>query len=455
MSTARKYINETLEKIQIISPRQPVFFQAATEVLNSLEPLLECHKIYQDHAILERIVMPEKTTIFRVVYIDDLGKAQTHFGYRVQFNSTLGPYKGGLRFHPSVNLDVLKFLGFEQIFKNSLTGLMIGGAKGGANFDPKGKSEAEIMRFCQAFMAELSKIIGANVDVPAGDIGVGGREIGYMFGAYKKITSRFDGTLTGKKIPWGGSLARTEATGYGCVYFADEMLKKYGQNLAGKKCAISGSGNVAIYTIAKLQELGAKAVTISDSDGFVYDKDGIDLALLKEIKEVKRARVQDYAKEKSGAIFTPVSAYKSGCNGVWSVPCDIAFPSATQNELNLEDIKTLYDNGCRMVAEGANMPSTLEAIEFMLAKKDFLFAPAKAANAGGVATSQLEMQQNSSMSQWSFEEVDAKLHTIMKNIFNNAYETAKEYKHEGNLLVGANIAGFKKVADAMIDHGYI
>ncbi|MCV3508103.1 NADP-specific glutamate dehydrogenase [Campylobacter sp. CNRCH_2016_3089] len=455
MSIAKQYINETLEKIQATSPRQPIFFQAATEVLNSLEPLLESNKTYQDHAILERIVMPEKTTIFRVVYIDDAGKAQTHFGYRVQFNSSLGPYKGGIRFHPSVDLDVLKFLGFEQIFKNSLTGLMIGGAKGGANFDPKGKSEAEIMRFCQAFMAELSKIIGASTDVPAGDIGVGAREIGYMFGAYKKISSNFDGTLTGKKIPWGGSLVRTEATGYGCVYFTQEMLAKYNNALEGKECAVSGSGNVAIYTIEKLHQLGAKAITISDSDGFVYDKDGVDLDLLKEIKEVKRARVSDYAMLKKGAIFTPKSAYKQGCNGVWSIPCDIAFPSATQNELNLEDIKTLYHNGCRMVAEGANMPSTLEAIDFMLNQKDFLFAPAKAANAGGVATSQLEMQQNASMCQWGFEEVDAKLHKIMKNIFENSYECAKAYNHEGNLVIGSNIAGFKKVADAMIDHGYI
>ncbi|MCW1360254.1 NADP-specific glutamate dehydrogenase [Campylobacter sp. CCS1377] len=455
MANAKAYINSILEDIQQRSAHQPVFLQAATEVLKSLEPILAANSTYEEHAILERLIMPEKTTIFRVVYCGDDGKARTHFGYRVQFNSAIGPYKGGLRFHPTVNLDVLKFLGFEQIFKNSLTGLMIGGAKGGANFDPKGKSEAEIMRFCQAFIAELSKIIGANTDVPAGDIGVGGREIGYMFGAYKKISGLFDGTLTGKSTLWGGSLARTEATGYGCVYFAKEMLEHAGLSLEGKSCAVSGSGNVAIYTIEKLKQFGAKAVTISDSNGFVYDKDGIDLMLLKQIKEVQRGRVEDYAKVKAGAIYTPKSAYKEGTNGVWSVPCDGAFPSATQNELNLEDIKTLYNNGCRFVAEGANMPSTLDAIDFMLEKKDFYFAPAKAANAGGVATSQLEMQQNASMTNWTFDEVDQKLHKIMSNIFHNAYQTSKEYGHEGNLVMGANIAGFKKVADAMIDQGYI
>lgn len=446
------YVNSVLNNLA--NYNQPVFLQAATEVIRSLEPILRTQKKYEDHAILERLTIPEKTTIFRVVWIDDAGKANTNLGYRVQFSSALGPYKGGLRFHPSVNLDVLKFLGFEQIFKNSLTGLMIGGGKGGANFDPKGKSEAEIMRFCQAFMSELAKLIGATTDVPAGDIGVGAREIGYMFGKYKQITGLYDGTLTGKGLKWGGSLARTEATGYGCVYFADEMLKKAKQGLQGKVCAVSGSGNVAIYTIEKLHAFGAKAVTISDSSGFVYDKAGIDVALLKQIKEVQRGRVSDYAKAKKGAEFTPASKYKSGTNGVWSVPCDGAFPSATQNELNLEDAKTLYNNGCRFVAEGANMPSTLDAIEFMLSQKDFLFAPAKAANAGGVATSQLEMQQNASMTQWSFDEVDKKLHAIMKNIFHNSYETAKEFKHEGNLLIGANIAGFQKVADAMIEQGY-
>ncbi len=448
------YINKILQSIKA-SAHEPVFLQAATEVLNSLEPILKAEKKYEQNAILERLIVPERVNIFRVVWCNDKGKARVNLAYRVQFSSALGPYKGGLRFHPSVNLDLLKFLGFEQIFKNSLTGLMIGGGKGGSDFDPKGKSEAEIMRFCQAFMMSLSKIIGATSDVPAGDIGVGGREIGYMFGAYKKLTGFYDGTLTGKGLNWGGSLARTEATGYGCVYFAEQMLKKAKQGLKGKVCAVSGSGNVAIYTIEKLHQLGAKAVTISDSDGFVYDKSGIDLALLKEIKEIKRARVSDYAKAKKGAIYTPKSAYKKGTNGVWSVPCDGAFPSATQNELNLEDAKTLYKNGCRFVAEGANMPSTLEAIEFMLTQKDFHFAPAKAANAGGVATSQLEMQQNASMTQWSFDEVDKKLHQIMKNIFENSYETAKEYKHAGNLVLGSNIAGFKKVADAMIDQGFV
>ena len=445
------YVNSVLNTLK--NYNQPVFLQAATEVIRSLEPILNAEKKYEEHAILERLTIPEKTSIFRVVWIDDKGKANANLGYRVQFSSALGPYKGGLRFHPSVNLDVLKFLGFEQIFKNSLTGLMIGGAKGGANFEPKGKSEAEIMRFCQAFMSNLAKLIGATSDVPAGDIGVGGREIGYMFGKYKQITGLYDGTLTGKGLKWGGSLARTEATGYGCVYFADEMLKKAKQGLSGKVCAVSGSGNVAIYTIEKLHEMGAKAVTISDSSGFVYDKNGIDVALLKEIKEVQRGRVSDYAKARK-AEFTPASKYKSGTNGVWSVPCDGAFPSATQNELSLDDAKTLYSNGCRFVAEGANMPSTLEAIEFMLSKKDFYFAPAKAANAGGVATSQLEMQQNAAMTQWSFAEVDKKLHDIMKNIFHMSYDTAKEFKHEGNLLIGANIAGFRKVADAMIEQGY-
>ena len=445
------YISNILSQIP---KHEVVFTQAATEILKSIEPLLKAEPKYEKNAILERLIIPEKITQFRVVWTDDKGEAKTNIGYRVQFNSALGPYKGGLRFHPSVTLDVLKFLGFEQIFKNSLTGLMIGGGKGGSNFDPKGKSETEIMRFCQAFMLTLSKIIGNTTDVPAGDIGVGGREIGYMFGMYKRLSGFYDGTLTGKGLDWGGSLVRTEATGYGCVYFAQEMLKKAGQSLEGKVCTVSGSGNVAIYTIEKLHQLGAKAVTISDSSGFVYDKDGIDLALLKELKEVKRARVSDYAKIK-GAQFTPVSTYKEGTNGVWSVKCDAAFPSATQNELNLADIKTLYNNGCRLVAEGANMPSTLDAIDFMLSKNDFLFGPAKAANAGGVATSQLEMQQNAAMTQWSFDEVDQKLYNIMKNIFDNSYDTALEFGHPGNLVVGSNIAGFKKVADAMLEHGYI
>ncbi|KAA6226439.1 MULTISPECIES: NADP-specific glutamate dehydrogenase [unclassified Campylobacter] len=451
----KEYINYTLERIKQSSPGQNTFLQAATEVLHSLEPLLEAQEKYLKHRIIERIVMPERTNIFRVTYMNDKNEPCTHFGYRVEFNSALGPYKGGLRFHPSVCLDIIKFLGFEQIFKNSLTGVNIGGGKGGANFDPKGKSDGEIMRFCQAFMNELFKMIGDVKDVPAGDIGVGGREIGYMFGQYKKLTHRFDGALTGKGLSWGGSLARTEATGYGSVYFANEMLKKANSSLEGKKCSVSGAGNVAIYTAEKLYQFGALPITVSDSTGFVYDKDGIDVALLKEIKEVKRLELSAYANAKKGVEFTSISKYKSGTNGVWSIPCDAAFPSATQNELNLEDIKTLYNNGCRLVCEGANMPSTLEAIDFMLAKKDFLFGPAKAANAGGVATSGLEMSQNASMQSWTFEEVDNKLHKIMINIFNESYDTSVEFNDKGNLVLGSNIAGFRKVADAMIDQGYV
>lgn len=449
------YINQTLDLIKKDNLAQNTFLQAVTEVLYSLKPLLERENKYIAHRIIERIVIPEKTTIFRVTYANDKNEPCSHFGYRVEFNSALGPYKGGLRFHPSVSLDIIKFLGFEQIFKNSLTGLNIGGGKGGSNFDPKGKSDGEIMRFCQAFMLELHKIIGDVKDVPAGDIGVGGREIGYMFGMYKKLTGRFDGALTGKGLSWGGSLARTEATGYGSVYFADEMLKKAGKSLEGKKCAVSGAGNVAIYTIKKLYELGAIPITTSDSTGFIYDKDGIDLALLKQLKEVERVSLAAYADRKKGSVFTPVQKYEEGSNGVWSVPCDGAFPSATQNELNLKDVQKLYANGCRLVCEGANMPSTLEAINFMLEKDDFLFGPAKAANAGGVATSGLEMSQNASMQKWSFEEVDSKLHTIMKNIFNESYETSVEFGDAGNLVLGSNIAGFKKVADAMIDQGYV
>lgn len=452
--SAKSYVNETLDLIKRVSSRQPIFLQCATEVLKSITPLLDMNKHYEEHAVLQRMVMPERTIIFRVVYIDDKGHAQTHFGYRVQFSSVLGPYKGGLRFHPSVNLDILKFLAFEQIFKNSLTGLHMGGGKGGANFDPKGKSDAEIMRFCQAFMSELSKHIGYSTDVPAGDIGVGAREIGYMFGAYKKITSKFDGTLTGKSLNWGGSLVRKEATGYGAVYFANEILKANNNGFEGKTCVVSGSGNVAIYTIEKLHQYGAKVVAISDSDGYVYDKDGIDLDLLKDIKEVRRLRVSDYANEKKGAVFVSKVNYEKGTNGVWSVPCDCAFPSATQNELSLEDAKNLHKNGCMLIAEGANMPCTLEAQKFILDNNIF-YAPAKAANAGGVATSGLEMQQNANMTSWSFEEVDNKLQNIMKSIYIRTSETAKEFGFENNLVAGANIAGFKKVADAMIEQGYI
>ena len=450
----RAYINATLERIKQISPGQTVFFQAATEILNSLQPLLDKDGKYYKHRILDRIVMPERTTMFRVTYINDKGEACPHFGYRVQFSSAIGPFKGGLRFHPSVNLDVIKFLGFEQIFKNSLTGLSMGGAKGGSNFDPKGKSEGEIMRFCQAFMLGLQNVIGDVIDVPAGDIGVGGREIGYLFGQYKKITHRFDGALTGKGLNWGGSLARTEATGYGLIYFATQMLSKNESSLDGKICTVSGAGNVAIYACEKLYQMGAKPVTVSDSTGYIYDKDGIDVELLKRLKEVERVGLINYTKERTGAKFTPVSAYGAGRNGVWDVPCDAAFPCATQNEVSLEDIKVLYNNGCRLLAEGANMPSTLEAMQFMSQKSDFLYGPAKAANAGGVATSGLEMSQNASMLKWSFEKVDKELQGIMKHIFDISYETSVEFGKPGDLVLGGNIAGFKKVADAMIDQGY-
>ncbi|MCD8213638.1 MAG: NADP-specific glutamate dehydrogenase [Campylobacter sp.] len=450
-----EYVNKILEGLKKSSPGQDVFIQAATEVLYNLDPLLKREDKYQKHAILERITIPERAVHFRVTYIDDAKNVCVHNGWRIQFNSAIGPYKGGLRFHPSVNVGVLKFLGFEQIFKNSLTGVAIGGAKGGSDFDPKGKSDREIMKFCHSFMDELYRHIGNTTDVPAGDIGVGGREIGYLFGQYKKLTGRFDGILTGKGLGWGGSLARTEATGYGAVYFTDQMLKKAGLSLEGKKCSVSGSGNVAIYTIEKLYQMGALPITASDSNGFIYDSEGIDTALLKELKEIKRARLSEYVKFRPNAKYTPVEKYPIGQNGVWSVPCDGAFPSATQNELNLADIKTLYANGCRFVAEGANMPSTLDAMEFMLSKKDFYFAPAKAANAGGVATSGLEMMQNAGMDAWSFEEVDRRLNGIMKHIFELSYETSKEFGNEGNLVLGANIAGFRKVADAMIDQGYV
>ena len=451
----KSYIDGLLLNLKHANPGQEVFIQASTEILYSLIPLLKRDERYVKNKILERILAPERTMMFRVVYMSDSGEPCVHTGYRIEFNSALGPYKGGLRFHPSVNLGVLKFLGFEQIFKNSLTGLNIGGAKGGANFDPKGKSDGEIMRFCQAFMLELHRLISSNTDVPAGDIGVGGREIGYMYGAYKKLTRRFDGALTGKGLSWGGSLARTEATGYGSVYFANEMLATRGDSLHGKICTISGAGNVAIYTAEKLYQMQAKPVTVSDSTGFIYDAEGIDVALLKKLKEQLRVGLCEYAKERPGAKFTPVSAYPACRNGVWSVPCDAAFPSATQNELNLDDARTLYANGCRMVCEGANMPSTLEAVDFMLSQKDLLFGPAKAANAGGVATSGLEMAQNAQMASWSFEEVDSKLREIMRHIFRTSYETSKEFGAEGNLVLGSNIAGFRRVADAMLDQGLV
>ena len=452
--SVRSYIDKVLQSTIQSTPGQTEFYQAVEEVLTSLEPLLHAEPKYDNYNILERIVIPERQILFRVVWMDDQGKIQTNIGYRVQFNSAIGPYKGGLRFHPSVNLGIIKFLGFEQIFKNSLTGLAIGGGKGGSNFDPKGKSEGEIMRFCQSFMVELSKHIGETKDIPAGDIGVGGREIGFMYGEYKRLTGRFEGVLTGKGLNWGGSLARTEATGFGSVYFAENILNKRGDSLKGKICTVSGSGNVALYTIQKLYDMGAIPVTCSDSKGMIYDKNGIDFNSLKAIKEIGRKDLSEYLKVHPKAIYTPVHQYPDGTNAVWSIPCFAAFPSATQNELNLTDIKTLHKNGCQLVNEGANMPSTPDAIDYMIANKMF-YGPAKAANAGGVATSQLEMSQNASMQKWTFAEVDDKLQGIMKNIFELSYQTSKEFGDEGNLMLGANIAGFRKVADSMIDQGAV
>ena len=439
------YVDEVLAELIKKNPGEPEFHQAATEVLNSLKPIIEKDERYQKAGLLERLVEPERVIMFRVPWVDDAGKVHVNKGYRVQFSSAIGPYKGGLRLHPSVNIGIIKFLGFEQIFKNSLTGLPIGGGKGGSDFDPKGKSDREIMRFCQSFMTELYKYIGADVDVPAGDIGVGGREIGFLYGQYKRITGKYEGVLTGKGLTYGGSLARTEATGFGLVYMVDEMLKAAGKSIKDKVITISGSGNVAIYACQKAQELGGKVVTMSDSNGWVYDKDGIDLALVKEIKEVKRGRIKEYAEAKPGV------EYHEG-KGVWSVKCDIALPCATQNELLADDAKMLVANGCYAVGEGANMPSSLEAIDIFLENK-ILFAPAKAANAGGVATSALEMSQNSQRLSWTFEEVDAKLHDIMVNIYKEMSEAAKEYGYENNFVVGANIAGFKKVAEAMLAQG--
>jgi glutamate dehydrogenase (NADP+) len=452
--SAHKYIQSVLHKIQICSPGQIEFYQASEEVLHSLLPLLEEEPKYIDHNILKQIVIPERTIIFRVVWIDDSGKAQTNLGYRVQFSSTLGPYKGGLRFHPSVNLGIIKFLGFEQIFKNALTGLSIGGAKGGSNFDPKGKSDNEIMRFCQSYMNELYRHIGQTHDVPAGDIGVGAREIGYLFGQYKKLTGRFEGILTGKNLRWGGSKTRTEATGYGSVYFAENILNQYDMELNGKTCTVSGSGNVAIYTIEKLKSMGALPVTCSDSRGAIHHPAGINLETLKAIKEIRRGSLEEYAKLHPDAEYIPLHSYPEGGHAVWSIPCDVAFPSATQNELTLVDAKHLVSNGCRLVNEGANMPTTPEAIAY-LQKHGVFFGPAKAANAGGVAVSQLEMAQNASMEHWSFSEVDTRLFGIMKNIYETARDTAEEFGDPGNLIAGANIAGFKKVADAMIDQGAV
>ncbi len=448
------YVKEVFDYLRRTSPSQTEFYQAAEEVLESLRPLMEKYPIYRQHKIIERIVEPERQILFRVNWVDDNGVIQVNKGFRIEFNSALGPYKGGLRFHPSVNAGVIKFLGFEQIFKNALTGLQIGGGKGGSDFDPKGKSDNEIMRFCQAFMSELFRHIGATTDVPAGDIGVGGREIGYLFGMYKKLANSYEGVLTGKSLKWGGSLVRTEATGYGAVYFAKYMLEDRGETLKGKRCVVSGSGNVAIYTIEKLYHLGALPVTCSDSQGMIYDPEGIDLPLLKELKEVKRARLSEYVASRPNATYTPVSEYPQGRNGVWSVPCFAAFPSATQNELNLADAQELLKNGCICVSEGANMPSTLEAVHAFVDAK-ICYGPGKAANAGGVATSQLEMAQNASMVSWTFEEVDTKLAQIMKNIYISASTTAAEFGQPTNLVLGANIAGFRKVADAMIEQGLV
>jgi glutamate dehydrogenase (NADP+) len=440
------YVDEVIERAITKNPGEPEFIQAVEEVLNSLRPVVDANEdLYRKEALLERLIEPDRQFKFRVPWVDDKGQVQVNVGYRVQFNNSIGPYKGGLRLHPSVNIGIIKFLGFEQIFKNSLTSLPIGGGKGGSDFDPKGKSDREVMAFCQSFMTELCKYIGADVDVPAGDIGTGAREIGYMYGQYKRIRGMYEGVLTGKGLSYGGSLVRTEATGYGLLYLTDEMLKCNGIEIAGKTICISGSGNVAIYATQKAQQLGAKVVTLSDSTGWVYDPDGIDLDAIKEIKEVKRARLTEYKN------YRPNSEYHDG-RGVWSVKCDIALPCATQNELLLEDAKVLVENGCKAVAEGANMPTTLEATEY-LQENGVLFAPGKAANAGGVATSALEMSQNSERLSWSFEEVDAKLKSIMVNIFRNMDDAAKRYGFEGNYVVGANIAGFEKVATAMIAQG--
>lgn len=440
------YVDEVLALVEEKNPNELEFLQAVKEVLSSLRPVIdENEELYRNEAILERLVEPDRQFKFRVPWIDDKGKVQVNIGYRVQFNNSIGPYKGGLRLHPSVNIGIIKFLGFEQIFKNSLTGLPIGGGKGGSDFNPKGKSDREIMAFCKSFITELYKYIGADVDVPAGDIGTGAREIGYMFGQYKRIKGTYEGVLTGKGLNYGGSLARIEATGYGVLYLTQAMLTHHGNTIKGKVVAISGAGNVAIYATQKAQELGAKVITASDSYGWIYDEEGIDIALLKEVKEIKRARLSEYAKQRPSAKYTEGK-------GVWSVKCDVALPCATQNELHLEDAKQLVANGCIAVAEGANMPATLDATEY-LQKNGVLFAPGKAANAGGVATSALEMSQNSQRLSWTFEEVDQKLKGIMENIFKSMEDTAKRYGKEGDYVMGANIAGFEKVVDAMLLQG--
>ncbi len=439
------YTERVIAQVISKNPDQPEFHQAVKEVLDSLAPVVNVNPIYEKHAVLERLVEPDRQIMFKVPWLDDKGNVQVNRGYRVQFNNAIGPYKGGLRLHPSVNLSIMKFLGFEQTFKNSLTTLPIGGAKGGSDFDPKGKSDAEIFKFCASFMTELYKYVGADEDVPAGDIGVGAREIGYLYGAYKRLTGKYEGVLTGKGLSYGGSLARKEATGYGLVYFVSEMLAERNDSWEGKRVAVSGAGNVAIYAAEKAMSLGAKVVTMSDSTGWIYDEDGIDLVAVRQIKEVNRGRLSEYQE------FRPASAYYTTGN-VWQAKADIALPCATQNELDLEDAKALVKNGCMLVGEGANMPSYPDAVEY-LQEHGVLFAPAKAANAGGVATSALEMSQNSMRYSWSFEEVDEKLHGIMKNIYRQAMAAAEQAGKPGNLVVGANIAGFLKVADAMIAQG--
>lgn len=448
MSFKSEYLKEVMERVIARNAGETEFHQAVREVLESIEPVIEAHPEYVKMGIVDSIVEPERIIKFRVPWVDDSGKVQINRGFRIQFNSAIGPYKGGLRFHPSVYEGIIKFLGFEQIFKNSLTGLPIGGGKGGSDFDPKGKSDMEVMRFCQSFMTELSKHIGADTDVPAGDIGVGAREIGYLFGQYKRLQNEFTGVLTGKGLTYGGSLARKEATGFGLCYFVDEMLKDNGKTFKGQNVVISGSGNVAIYAAQKATKLGGKVIAMSDSNGYIYDKNGIDLDAVKKIKEVERKRIKEYLNYHKDAVYT------EGCFGIWSIKCDIALPCATQNEIDEQAAKTLIANGCYAVGEGANMPSTLEATKVFL-ENGVLFAPAKAANAGGVATSALEMSQNSMRYSWSFEEVDAKLHDIMKNIYKNASSAAAEYGMKGNLVAGANIAGFTKVAEAMLAHGIV
>ena len=448
MSLKNEYLKELMARVEKRNPAEPELHQAVREVLESLEPVVEKRPEFVTSGVIESLVEPERIIKFRVPWVDDNGKVQVNRGFRVQFNSAIGPYKGGLRFHPSVYEGIIKFLGFEQIFKNSLTGLPIGGGKGGSDFDPKGKSDMEVMRFCQSFMTELAKHIGADTDVPAGDIGVGAREIGYLFGQYKRLRNEFTGVLTGKGLTYGGSLARKEATGYGLCYFTEEMLNEKGKSFKGATVVVSGSGNVAIYATEKATELGAKVVALSDSNGYIYDKNGIDLDAVKQIKEVERKRIKEYLNYHKDA------EYHEGCKGIWTIKCDVALPCATQNEIDEESAKILVANGVKAVGEGANMPSTPEAIETFISSK-VLFGPAKAANAGGVATSALEMSQNSMRYSWTFEEVDAKLKDIMVNIYKNASSAAKEYGHADNLVYGANIAGFLKVAESMLAHGVV